>query len=160
MTYLYAAIAVAGALLGGLVAHLFDSGRYSHLQIEYANYKGAVAAQQAIDQLAARTALQAQVDNAHRIAQENDRVLSDLHAKLAESDRLRATDRTTVSSLLRDAAAQTCPTGNQLPKGPGKPADTGPDLLDQVSDLLSRLAAEDKANADKLDATNSQLKGQ
>jgi hypothetical protein len=160
--YLYAAIALVGAVLGGLLTHLYDGGRYSHLEVDYANYKTTAASQLAGQQALVRAALQKQVDDAHRIAQENDSALADLHAKLDESDRLRASDRATVRSLLSDAA-QACPSGDRLPKAadqPGGPKPGGKVSVGQLGDACADLAAEDAHNADRLDTLITEIRGQ
>lgn len=162
MTYIYAAIAVVGALLGAALTHAVEGGRYAHLETTFANYKAAAASQRAIDELAARTVLQEQIDNAAKVSKENDSVIQDLNAKLASSIAGRASDRTAAQRVFHDAAACSTPS-NPLPETPSKPAAATPSgkvSLDQLANACSDLAAEDERNADRLDSLIREIKPQ
>lgn len=161
MTYIYAGLAALCLLIGGFFTHLYENVRYQKAQEAFTAYKEKVAEQEAANEKTAREALQKQIDDSHRIAQDNDRELQDLHAKLDEANRLRDQSRSAVRSLLADAAkgAGSC----AVPAPPDKPgvaAAGRPPSLDEVADACGSVATEDKANADRLDALIQQIKPQ
>ena len=159
-TYLYAAIAIVGAALGGFLTHLYENGRVGALKLQHANYVAQVAADKAIAQAAANAALQSQLDSFKKVSKENEDVIASLHAKLAQSESQRASDRVTAGRLFHDAAQASC--GNPVPKGSGEqgsPKPSGTPSLDQLANACSDLAAEDSRNADRLDALITEVKG-
>lgn len=161
MTYIYAGLAALCLLIGGFFTHLYENVRYQKAQEAFTAYKEKVAEQEAANEKTAREALQKQIDDSHRIAQDNDRELQDLHTKLAEANRSRDQSRDAVRSLLRDAAqnAGSCAVPATTDKPGTAPAGRAPSLND-VADACGNLAAEDKRNADKLDALIQQIKPQ
>lgn len=158
--YILAAAAIVGLAIGALAMHVYDRAGMASLEAKYATYQAQVSQVQANEARAAAQALEAQQARLEAITRENDGVIQDLNAKLASADNQRVSDRALLSSLLHDSQGRTCPAGGGVPEASGIHGPAGQDLSDEVSDILSGLAAEDADNANKLDALNQQLKPQ
>lgn len=149
----------------GWVVHKADSIAYAHLQTTFASYQVQVADAAAAAQKAARDALQAQIDQDHALAANNEQVMNELKTRAAEAQSHYDADRAFIRSLLNSASQSSIAApGHPLSQAPvdsGSPSASGTSGAQEMAvSLCADTKAEDERNADRLDALIAELKPQ
>lgn len=155
--------AILAATAAGWVMHKADSIGYNRLQNEYSGYRLKVADQDVAAEKAAREALQAQIEQGHAVARNNQEVMDALAKRTTEAESHYSADRALIRGLLN--AASTNPAAHSHPlregeSGPSAAPAGAADGVEQVAELCAATKAEDELNANRLDALIAEVNPQ
>lgn len=156
------AIAIVGGLLGGWLTHTVDNTGYARLQVQFADYKTQHAQEVAAAQTAVREELQKEIDQMHADAQANAKVIDDLKVRNAETAAQHDSDAAYLRRVL-NSPGKGCPAtaGDQVPASPVQPGAAGASgtgsTQEVAIDLCADTKAEDQRNADRLDSLISEI---
>ena len=162
LTRFWPYIAIAAAMLVLWLIHEHDKSRYAALDLSFANYRtqSAEAAVQA--QEAARAALEAQIEQTHKVTLNNQATLEDLQHETAAIAADRDHSRELVRRLLT-ATARPAPGRSELPQG-GDRSSVAPAGVrgsdGGLGELLVNASAECRGNAAQLNSLIAEIKPQ